>query len=101
MFMMMLWQDEPERAIHMLAKMKHLNVKPDIKTYELLYSLFGNVNVPYEKGNILSQSHVEKRIKAIEKDMMKNGIQHSYTSMRNLVNITFSPFSYFYLLGIQ
>ncbi|XP_039116782.1 pentatricopeptide repeat-containing protein At1g76280 isoform X2 [Dioscorea cayenensis subsp. rotundata] len=77
--------DEPERAIHMLAKMKHLNVKPDIKTYELLYSLFGNVNVPYEKGNILSQSHVEKRIKAIEKDMMKNGIQHSYTSMRNLI----------------
>ncbi|KAM0941752.1 putative tetratricopeptide-like helical domain superfamily, pentacotripeptide-repeat region of PRORP [Dioscorea sansibarensis] len=77
--------DEPERAIHMLAKMKHLNVKPNIRTYELLYSLFGNVNVPYEKGNILSQSHVEKRIKAIEKDMMKNGTQHSYTSMRNLI----------------
>ncbi|KAJ0986773.1 hypothetical protein J5N97_005129 [Dioscorea zingiberensis] len=77
--------DKPERAIHMLAKMKLLNVKPNIKTYEILYSLFGNVNVPYEKGNILSQADVERRIKAIEHDMLKNGIQHSYPSMRNLI----------------
>ncbi|CAB4268093.1 unnamed protein product [Prunus armeniaca] len=47
--------DQPERAVQMLAKMKQLKVMPDIRTYELLFSLFSNVNAPYEEGNMLSQ----------------------------------------------
>nr|UPT49270.1 pentatricopeptide repeat protein AaPPR113 [Agave angustifolia] len=77
--------DQPERAVRILSKMKHLNIKSNIRTYELLFSLFGNVNIPYEKGNMLSHAEVSKRINAIEKDMIRSGVQHSYTSMKNLI----------------
>ncbi|KAM7490414.1 hypothetical protein LguiA_033335 [Lonicera macranthoides] len=77
--------DQPERAVQILAKMKQLKLKPDIRTYELLFSLFGNVNAPYEEGNMLSQVDAAKRIHAIETDMIRNGIQHSYISTRNLL----------------
>ncbi|CAN0877087.1 Pentatricopeptide repeat-containing protein At1g76280 [Linum grandiflorum] len=77
--------DQPERAVRMLAKMKKLNFKPDIRTYELLFSLFGNVNSPYEGGDMWSHMEVSKRINAIEMDMEKNGVQHSQTSMNNLL----------------
>ncbi|GAB2289289.1 hypothetical protein Dimus_023593 [Dionaea muscipula] len=77
--------DQPERAVCMLAKMIKWKVKPDIRTYELLFSLFGNVNAPYEEGNMLSQVDVAKRISAIELDMMKNGVQHSQLSMMYLL----------------
>ena len=46
--------------------MKHLKILPDIRTYELLFSLFGNVNAPYEEGNMLSQVDAAKRINAID-----------------------------------
>lgn len=72
-----------------MAKMKKLNLQPNIRTYELLFSLFGNVNAPYEEGNMLSQVDVSKRINAIEMDMMKNGLQHSHLSLKNVVNDTF------------
>ncbi|KAI3730047.1 hypothetical protein L6452_18723 [Arctium lappa] len=78
--------DTPERGVHVFGKMKQLKVTPNIKTYELLFSLFGNVNAPYENGNILSQAEVSKRIRALEDDMMRNGIQHSYLSIRNLLH---------------
>lgn len=78
-------QDQPERAVSVLAKMKQLNLQPDIRTYELLFSLFGNVNAPYEDGNILSQADAAKRINAIEMDMINNGFQHSHRSLNNLV----------------
>lgn len=78
-------QDQPERAVQMLAKMKQLEVIPNINTYELLFLLFGNVNAPYEEGNMLSQVDAGKRINAIEMDMARYGIQHSYLSMNNLV----------------
>ncbi|KAG1327487.1 pentatricopeptide repeat-containing protein [Cocos nucifera] len=77
--------DEPERAVRVLAKMKHLNINSNIRTYELMFSLFGTINVPYEKGNMLSHADVVKRIKTIEMDMMMNGIRHSYRSMQNLI----------------
>lgn len=77
--------DRPERAVQILAKMKRLKILPDIRTYELLFSLFANVNAPYEEGNILSQVDAAKRIKAIEMDMAKNGVQHSHLSMKNLL----------------
>ncbi|XP_052201836.1 pentatricopeptide repeat-containing protein At1g76280 isoform X2 [Diospyros lotus] len=77
--------DQPERAVCMFAKMKEMRLQPDIRTYELLLSLFGNVNAPYEEGNMLSQVDVAKRINAIEIDMVKNGIQHSHLSMKNLL----------------
>ncbi|CDP14603.1 unnamed protein product [Coffea canephora] len=77
--------DRPERAVRMLAKMKKLNIQPDVRTYELLFSLFGNVNEPYEEGNMLSHVDVARRINAIEIDMMKNGIQHSHVSLKNLL----------------
>lgn len=77
--------DQPERAVRVLAKMKSLKIKSDIRTYELLFSLFGNVNAPYEKGNMLSKVDAAKRIHAIEMDMMKNGVQHSCISMENLL----------------
>ncbi|GFP87155.1 pentatricopeptide repeat-containing protein at1g76280 [Phtheirospermum japonicum] len=76
--------DRPDRAVGILAKMKDFNL-PDIRTYELLFSLFGNVNAPYEDGNMLSQIDVAKRISAIEMDMRRHGIQHSHTSMQNLL----------------
>lgn len=66
--------------------MKQMKVRPDIRTYELLFSLFGNVNAPYEKGNILSQVDAARRIKAIELDMAINRVQHSHLSMKNLVS---------------
>lgn len=78
-------QDQPERAVKILAKMKQLSLRPDIMTYELLFSLFGNVNAPYEEGNMLSQVDCAKRINAIEMDMTKNNVQHSHLSMKNLV----------------
>ncbi|KAM0014638.1 putative tetratricopeptide-like helical domain superfamily [Helianthus debilis subsp. tardiflorus] len=77
--------DQPERGVHVFGKMKQLKVAPNIKTYELLFSLFGNVNAPYENGNILSQAEATRRINAIEDDMVRNGIQHSYVSLRNLL----------------
>ncbi|XP_021309492.1 pentatricopeptide repeat-containing protein At1g76280 isoform X3 [Sorghum bicolor] len=77
--------NEPERAVRILAKMKHVNMKPTLRTYELLFSLFGYVNVPYEEGNVLSHVDVSKRISIIEMDMFNNGIQHSFVSMKNLI----------------
>ncbi|CAL5332043.1 unnamed protein product [Camellia sinensis] len=77
--------DQPERAVRILARMKEMKLQPDIRTYELLFSLFGNVNAPYEEGNMLSQVDVAKRINAIETDMVKNSIQHSHSSMKNLL----------------
>jgi hypothetical protein len=67
--------------------MKHVNMKPTLRTYELLFSLFGNVNVPYEQGDVLSHVDVSKRISIIEMDMFNNGIQHSFVSMKNLVSL--------------
>ncbi|KAJ9546543.1 hypothetical protein OSB04_019086 [Centaurea solstitialis] len=78
-----------------LVKMKQLKVTPNINTYELLFSLFGNVNAPYETGNILSQAEVAKRIHALEDDMMRNGIQHSFISIRNLVSAFLYIFNLF------
>ena len=63
-----------------------------------LFSQFSNVNVPYEEGNMLSQADVAKRIKAIEMDMMNNGIQHNHLSMKNLVCHYFVFLIYFYFL---
>lgn len=65
--------------------MKQLNLRPDMRTYELLFSLFGNVNAPYEEGNMLSQVDCCKRINAIEMDMVRNGLQHSPISTRNVL----------------
>ena len=90
-------QDQPERAVRLLAKMRQLKLQPDIRTYELLFSLFGNVNAPYEEGNVLSQVDSIKRIKAIEMNMAKNGVQHSHLSMKNLVNSLPMYFLRFYL----
>lgn len=73
--------------MRILAKMKHVNMKPTLRTYELLFSLFGNVNVPYEQGNVLSHVDVSKRISIIEMDMFNNGIQHSFVSMKNVVSL--------------
>ncbi|KAK4275054.1 hypothetical protein QN277_018196 [Acacia crassicarpa] len=77
--------NKPERAVRVLAKMKQMNIAPDIRTYELLFTLFTNVNPPYEKGNMISQVEVAKRIHAIERDMVKNGIHHSYHSLKSLL----------------
>lgn len=77
--------DQPERAVRMLAKMKKLKIQPDIRTYQQLFSLVGNTNAPYEDGDMLSRVDSAKRIKAIEKDMAKNGVQHSRESMKNLL----------------
>ncbi|KAF3445911.1 hypothetical protein FNV43_RR11088 [Rhamnella rubrinervis] len=77
--------DQPECAVWILAKMKQLKVQPDVRTYELLFSLFGNVNALYEEGNILSQVDAARRIKAIEVDMAINRVQHSHLSMKNLL----------------
>ncbi|URE38979.1 PPR repeat [Musa troglodytarum] len=79
------FMDEPERAVRVLAKIKRLKIKLNIRTYELMFALFGTVNVPYERGNIISHMDVTKRIGAIEMDMMKNGIHHSCASMKNLI----------------
>ncbi|TVU09913.1 hypothetical protein EJB05_43412, partial [Eragrostis curvula] len=71
-------KNEPERAVRILAKMKRVNMKPNRKTYELLFCLFGNVNDPYEEGNVLSHVDVSKRINIIESDMLSNEIRHSF-----------------------
>ncbi|KAK1677166.1 hypothetical protein QYE76_038014 [Lolium multiflorum] len=77
--------NEPERALRVLARMKQLDLKPHIRTYEILFSLFGNVNVPYEEGNMLSHADVSKRISIIEMDMLNHEIQHSFVSLKNLI----------------
>ncbi|KAH9297348.1 hypothetical protein KI387_029030, partial [Taxus chinensis] len=77
--------DEPERAVRVLARMKLVEMKPNLSTYELMFYLFGHVNAPYERGDQLSQEVVSKRIAAIEMDMARNGVEHSQTSMRNLL----------------
>ncbi|KAG6406146.1 hypothetical protein SASPL_133745 [Salvia splendens] len=78
-------QDKPERAIRVWARMKYKNLKPDIRTYELLFSLFGSVNAPYDDPNLVSQADAAKRIKAIEMDMTRHGIQHNLFSLQNLL----------------
>jgi hypothetical protein len=83
----LLLQNEPERAVRILAKMKRMNVKPNRRTYEILFSLFGNINIPYEEGNVLSHVDVSKRISIIEMDMLSNEIEHSFVSMKNLVSL--------------
>ncbi|KAL4307925.1 hypothetical protein AHAS_Ahas16G0327000 [Arachis hypogaea] len=75
-------RDQPERALRVFAKMKQIKLVPDIRIYENLFSLFGTVNAPYENGNRMSQADAFKRINAIERDMAKNGIQHSHISMK-------------------
>ncbi|KAG0484411.1 hypothetical protein HPP92_008490 [Vanilla planifolia] len=77
--------DDPERAVHIFARMKRLNIRPNIRTYEVLFSLFSNVNAPYERGNWLSRMHAFERIRHIEQDMMRNGVRHSYISLKNLI----------------
>ncbi|WVY89052.1 hypothetical protein V8G54_037967 (chloroplast) [Vigna mungo] len=77
--------NQPERAVQVFAKMKQKKVLPNIRTCELLFSLFGVVNAPYEDSDILSQVDAAKRIKAIEKDMATNGIKHSHLSIRNVL----------------
>ncbi|XP_047975263.1 pentatricopeptide repeat-containing protein At1g76280 isoform X1 [Salvia hispanica] len=77
--------DKPERAIRVWARMKDKNLKPDIRTYELLFSLFGSVNAPYDNPNLVSQADAAKRIKAIEMDMTRHGIQHNLFSLQNLL----------------
>ncbi|XP_028784622.1 pentatricopeptide repeat-containing protein At1g76280 isoform X2 [Neltuma alba] len=77
--------NKPERAVQVLAKMKQMNVAPDIRIYELLFKLFTNVNPPYEKGNMISQVEAAKRINAIESDMVANEIHHSYKTLKSLL----------------
>jgi pentatricopeptide repeat protein len=36
----LLLQNEPERAVRILAKMKRMNVKPNRRTYEILFSFW-------------------------------------------------------------
>lgn len=72
--------------------MKQINVHPDVTTYALLFSLFGNVNYPYEAGDMLSHAEAAKRISAIETDMAKRGVRHNLLSMRNLVIILLTLF---------
>lgn len=79
-------QNQPERAVRVFAKMRKIKILPDTRTYELLFSLFGTVNSPYEDSNLLSQVDVAKRINAIERDMTNNGVQHSQLSLKNLVS---------------
>lgn len=80
-----IWQDQPERATRILAKMRQKELRPNIRTYELMFSLFGCVNAPYESGNMKSHLDAAKRISVIEADMLKNGIRHSSLSIANLV----------------
>ncbi|XP_073220230.1 pentatricopeptide repeat-containing protein At1g76280 isoform X2 [Cicer arietinum] len=77
--------NQPERAVRVFAKMRKIKILPDTRTYELLFSLFGTVNSPYEDSNLLSQVDVAKRINAIERDMTNNGVQHSQLSLKNLM----------------
>lgn len=81
-------QDKPERTIRTRSgsRMKEKNLKGDITTYVLLFSLFGCVNAAYDTPTIKSQAEVAKNINAIEMDMTKNGIQHDLHSLLNLVS---------------
>ncbi|XP_045825431.1 pentatricopeptide repeat-containing protein At1g76280-like [Trifolium pratense] len=76
--------NQPERALRVLAKMRKIKLLPDMRTYELLFSLFGIVNAPYEDSN-MRQENAAKRIKAIERDMANNGFQHSHLSLKNIL----------------
>lgn len=75
----------PERAVRMLAKMSELQIRPNIRTYTSMFSLFDNVSVPFEEGNRLSRKETAKIIKEIEMAMSRNGIQHCSFSMKNLL----------------
>ncbi|KAL8167681.1 hypothetical protein V2J09_009180 [Rumex salicifolius] len=77
--------DKPERAVKMLAMMKRRKIKLNIKTYELLFSMFIHINAPYEEANMLSRVYAGRRMKAIEMDMLNNEIQHSQRSLKNLL----------------
>ncbi|KAF3320370.1 pentatricopeptide repeat-containing protein [Carex littledalei] len=77
--------DEPDRAIRILAQMRKSNVKLNIRTYALMFSLFGNVNAPYEEGSMLSHVEVSRRISTIESDMSKNEICHRFCTLKNLI----------------
>lgn len=79
-------QNQLERAIRVFAKMEQKKVLPNIRTCELLFSLFGVVNGHYEDSDALSKVDVAKRINAIQKHMANNGIQHSHLSMNKLVS---------------
>uniref|UniRef100_A0A2P2JBY2 Pentatricopeptide repeat-containing protein At1g76280 isoform X1 n=2 Tax=Rhizophora mucronata TaxID=61149 RepID=A0A2P2JBY2_RHIMU len=79
--------DKPERAVRMLAKMKDLKVLPNERTYELMFLLFGSTNSPYEKATESSNIDTAKRIKAIEMDMKRNGIQHTHLSMKHMLQV--------------
>lgn len=79
-------QSQPERAIRLFAKIVQKKVLPNIRTCELLFSLFGVVNGHYEDSDALSKVDVAKRINAIQKHMANNGIQHSHLSMNKLVS---------------
>jgi hypothetical protein len=84
-------QNQPERAVRVFAKMRKINLLPDMRTYELLFSLFGIVNAPYEDSNMLSQVDAAKRLDAIERDMANNGFQHSHLSLKNIVSFVTFP----------
>ncbi|XP_057866655.1 pentatricopeptide repeat-containing protein At1g76280 isoform X2 [Cryptomeria japonica] len=77
--------NEPERAMRVIARMRLVNVKPNLSTYEMMFFLFGNVNSPYERGDQMSQEAVSKRIATIEMDMARNGVEHSRKSVTNLL----------------
>ncbi|KAL5129320.1 Pentatricopeptide repeat-containing protein [Glycine soja] len=74
-----------ECAIRVFAKMVQKKVLPNIRTCELLFSLFGVVNGHYEDSDALSKVDAAKRINAIQKHMANNGIQHSHLSMNKLM----------------
>ena len=69
-------------------------MKLNNRTYALMFSIFGNVNAPYEEGNMLSHAEVSRRISIIESDMSKNKIQHTFFTLKNLV-------SFFLLISIE
>ncbi|KAG4955236.1 hypothetical protein JHK87_040830 [Glycine soja] len=79
-------KSQPERAIRVFAKIVQKKVLPNIRTCELLFSLFGVVNAHYEDSDAWSQVDAAKRINAIEKHMANNGIRHSHLSMNKLVS---------------
>lgn len=78
--------------MRVFAKMRQIKLLPDMRTYELLFSLFSTVNAPYEDSNMLSQVDAAKRINAIERDMANNGFQHSPRSIKNIVCPIMFPF---------
>lgn len=76
----------PEIALRMLSRMKKMNVQLDKRTYELLFSLFGNLNTLHEEVDMISREYTLKRIRGIELSMARSGLQHSYTSIKNLLS---------------